>query len=572
MTSPKYRHITDELLSAYLDDAVNEQERQLVETAVADDKDVAWRLESLRQTVALLSTLPELSLPRSFVLSPEQLQPNGIVETGAERTRQQAQTPPAARPSAPSAREDAAPKPGFWDEFLAGWHDFWHAGNLALRNAAAASLVLMVALFGGSAYLGMAARSVPIVSAPAASESAAVAVAPATQRADQPAAGEAADATVEDTIVDEPVVDEPVVDENAADDTTADEAGAEAPVEESAPAEAAVDEPVATADEAQQAALAPAAREEAAQEDAPTEEDTEEEVPAAMALAEAPTTAAASVAQAEPDETTESAESEVAESEAVESPAEETAAGETASADAAPAAEAPQGQTAMLAPDMQPQMEAAPPGMIVPGVPGVVPGGMPVEGGGMGAGGGAGGGGAGGDGTDMMPGGAPGARMFPPEAYEPLPTAIPTEVASVTADAAEDAEPATKNIVTDTAVYSDTIAPPAPVDDVPQPDVDERSVAEAPREEAAPTAAPTSAVVAIVAPSPEPTATAATATEEVTEEAPTEQEEAVPATSVTMPVTTTEEQVLPVLAIAQATSILITLMLASLWWRSRKRP
>ena len=73
MTTAPYPQVTNELLSAYIDEAVTEEERRLIEQAVAEDVDVAWRLESLRATVRLLRELPALSLPRSFVLTPEQI-------------------------------------------------------------------------------------------------------------------------------------------------------------------------------------------------------------------------------------------------------------------------------------------------------------------------------------------------------------------------------------------------------------------------------------------------------------------------------------------------------------------
>ena len=68
MKSSEYGRITDELLSAYIDNAVTEQERNLVEAAVAADAEVAWRLDTLQQTVQLLHALPELALPRSFTI------------------------------------------------------------------------------------------------------------------------------------------------------------------------------------------------------------------------------------------------------------------------------------------------------------------------------------------------------------------------------------------------------------------------------------------------------------------------------------------------------------------------
>ena len=63
-----YPQITEELLSAYLDDLVSTEEQQMIEQAVANDPQIAWQLDSLRQTVHLLQSLPALALPRAFTL------------------------------------------------------------------------------------------------------------------------------------------------------------------------------------------------------------------------------------------------------------------------------------------------------------------------------------------------------------------------------------------------------------------------------------------------------------------------------------------------------------------------
>ena len=135
----QYSHVTDDLLSAYLDDAVTASERTLVETAVANDPDIAWRLMTLRYTVDLLGKLPEIPLPRSFILS-EAMAAEAVVEPTS------AQAP---RP-APHPRLAVEPQPaGFW----ASWRSFWQGGNLFLRNAAAASLAAFIVLaVGGFAF------------------------------------------------------------------------------------------------------------------------------------------------------------------------------------------------------------------------------------------------------------------------------------------------------------------------------------------------------------------------------------------------------------------------------------
>ncbi len=73
LRSDKHEHerirVTDELLSAYIDDEVTPEERAAVEQAIARDPELALRLRALRQTVALLSALPRAPLPRAFTLS-----------------------------------------------------------------------------------------------------------------------------------------------------------------------------------------------------------------------------------------------------------------------------------------------------------------------------------------------------------------------------------------------------------------------------------------------------------------------------------------------------------------------
>ncbi|MCS7220589.1 MAG: zf-HC2 domain-containing protein [Anaerolineae bacterium] len=81
MASRSERHehkrirVTDELLSAYLDDEVTPEERAAVEQAIARDPEIALRLRALRQTIALLSELPRAPLPRAFTLSEADVSP-----------------------------------------------------------------------------------------------------------------------------------------------------------------------------------------------------------------------------------------------------------------------------------------------------------------------------------------------------------------------------------------------------------------------------------------------------------------------------------------------------------------
>lgn len=102
-------HISDELLSAFLDGEVSALERSQIEEALASDPDTAWRLDALRQTVTLVKALPRVSLPRSFTLSEADLV---LVRT-----------------------------PSFWQRLF--------ANPPALRNAAALATVLFLALFLG---------------------------------------------------------------------------------------------------------------------------------------------------------------------------------------------------------------------------------------------------------------------------------------------------------------------------------------------------------------------------------------------------------------------------------------
>ena len=281
MNSSNYRDITDELLSAYLDDQVTPQERAHIEAAVAADGMIAWRLDSLRQTVVLLQALPELPLPRSFVLQPQQV--SDVV--AARRTQ---------RPE-----ESGQSTPVRWTQWRDGWRNFWQAGNPLLRNAAAVSFAVMLALLGGSRLwmapaasltsdAGMAA--VP-ASAPAAE---AVALAPA---ATQPAAANGKIAGAEPATA--------VAQESApAAKAAAPQTDATEPAE-AASAKVANAEPTTAATEEAESAVAVAAAaeepmtvtaDEAAEEPTPAavEESAPEEVPAeavpqaAMAAAPAP--------------------------------------------------------------------------------------------------------------------------------------------------------------------------------------------------------------------------------------------------------------------------------------------
>ncbi len=134
MTSSRYPQITDELLSAYIDDMVTEGEKALIEAALLAEPEVAWRLETLRYTVNLLHALPAVALPRSFTLADIQ------VTTGAAQPVASVAAPAVNRTRQPSRARSSVGGFGEW------WQSFWQFGNLFLRNAAAASLAIFLVL------------------------------------------------------------------------------------------------------------------------------------------------------------------------------------------------------------------------------------------------------------------------------------------------------------------------------------------------------------------------------------------------------------------------------------------
>ncbi len=157
MTTPREPELTDELLSAYIDDAVTPEERHVVEQAATDNPDVAWRLQSLQMTVHLLHELPALAMPRSFMLTPEQV---GEPASGSLATQ------PA--PVAPSPRRAVQPaQPGFWARLGEGWHAFWQSGSPALRNAMATSLMLFFVFLAAPRFMTGPESITSVVLAPA---------------------------------------------------------------------------------------------------------------------------------------------------------------------------------------------------------------------------------------------------------------------------------------------------------------------------------------------------------------------------------------------------------------------
>ncbi len=114
--------ISDELLSAYIDGAVTNQERATVEAAISADPALAWELESLRRTVELVQALPPIALPRSFALREDQVA-DVLAERRAKAVAAATATaaPVVARPvtARPPRQPVAPPRRSFWQEFLA---------------------------------------------------------------------------------------------------------------------------------------------------------------------------------------------------------------------------------------------------------------------------------------------------------------------------------------------------------------------------------------------------------------------------------------------------------------------
>jgi anti-sigma factor RsiW len=151
MTTSRFPEITDELLSAYIDNAISDNERALIEAALREDSAVAWRLATLRETVQLLRALPMLQAPRSFALTPEQVGQSlhepiyaPSVASGATTTGGRTLSP---------ARPTPAAQPGRWAEVVERWRRFWQAGSPVWRNAMATSMAILLALVMLPAFL-----------------------------------------------------------------------------------------------------------------------------------------------------------------------------------------------------------------------------------------------------------------------------------------------------------------------------------------------------------------------------------------------------------------------------------
>jgi hypothetical protein len=557
MTLSDFRRITDELLSAYIDGEVTEQERAFIETAIAQDEEIAWRVNSLRQTVTLLRDLPELTLPRSFALTLDQAlmaQPDAQI-VQADAMKQPALTP--AAPVHPRRKLPQTPSPehGFWAQIATGWRSFWQGGSPMLRNAAAVSFALMILLASGG----------PILTRALTQSTGSMAAAPTSSETSTPA---------------EAVALAPTATVATATESSGTESSGTGPISAKSPAAEA------TAESATVSTSAPQAQ--------------------AEATSEAPAAESASAVQAQAAPNQESTENEVTASGAAET---DTAAqaGEATLAEASPAdGETAEEPAAAMAVPAEPQ--AAQSSAMPPMVANTLPDGRGGDGLGAGGAGGMGAGGGGAEGP-MAPGAAGQEGLVPPGVYgfdvnpAGAPTSPSADSAVVASIAAAPTEAAPAESVANVAV-TPAVEVPAPLaaaaaaasepaetampaadnngtaarSAVPVTETVTASITEsAATTEQAPEQAEQAIVEATVEPTPEPTleptptaaAVALVAPEGITSSAVVENvktDDAVPANS--------PSANLPILWIAQGSTFLLTIVLASLWWRSRnpRRP
>lgn len=132
MSVSRYPQITEELLSAYLDNSVSEEDRRLIEHAVSVEPQIAWQLESLRQTVHLLHSLPVVALPRAFTLDRVMLEQKLAAEQAQNARRRVVQQAPVGVT--------------WWQR----WVTIWQSGSPYLRNGAMIAILLVVVLVAGN--------------------------------------------------------------------------------------------------------------------------------------------------------------------------------------------------------------------------------------------------------------------------------------------------------------------------------------------------------------------------------------------------------------------------------------
>ena len=158
MSVSRYPQITEELLSAYLDNSVSEEDRRLIEHAISVEPQLAWQLESLRQTVQLLHSLPAVALPRAFTLDRVMLEQKLAAEQAQNARRRVVQQAPVGVT--------------WWQR----WVTIWQSGSPYLRNGAMIALLLVVVLVAGNQLFSPnAVGPARTASAPAADRSAAAA-------------------------------------------------------------------------------------------------------------------------------------------------------------------------------------------------------------------------------------------------------------------------------------------------------------------------------------------------------------------------------------------------------------
>lgn len=229
-----------DLLSPYLDDEVTEEERTLVEGAIAASVELRQELETLRQTVSLVASLPQMPAPRPFTLS------EAAVKGAAPAPGRRFIFPIWAKSWATlAATLICVVAVGGFLLFRFGASNFstsQPAAEIALQSAAQEATEAEVETFAESEAAQEAAQAEPAQEEATAEEAAGQVQALEAAPAEEPAAEEAPPAPL-------------VAEQEAAE---ADEEISEAPAEESAPAEGETARSAAAQEDAT-TALAPAA-------------------------------------------------------------------------------------------------------------------------------------------------------------------------------------------------------------------------------------------------------------------------------------------------------------------------
>ena len=131
--------ISDELLSAYLDQQISEAELRRVEEALAAEPAMQYQLETLQATVALMRSAPALVVPRALTLSENQVLAAG-------------------------GRVRGVKQPSFWDH--------WLPRMMPAATAVVAILFIFSLTFSFPLAEKQAAAPIQMASAPAEIESA----------------------------------------------------------------------------------------------------------------------------------------------------------------------------------------------------------------------------------------------------------------------------------------------------------------------------------------------------------------------------------------------------------------